>query len=362
MSSDQRVAAFEPGDEVLDQLEPDEAPTARPTLWQRLADSPNVAITLVALLVFAFFALTTNTFLTEFNLINILRNAALIGIVAVGMTYLLIAGEIDLSVGSVFGFLTVIMGLLVVVLGINPWLAMVGVIALGALIGAHQRADPDPDRHSVVHRHARDARRLPQRRPDRERRAAAHHARPHPVLRVHRRRAVRHPALARAVDAGDHGDRGLRPGAHPLRLSSLRHRRQSRGRAPRRHRHRPGQADRLRPDRRSLRRDRCAAVRLPARRRADHRHRLRVPRDRRRDRRRRRADRRPRHDLRRSDRGADHQHDHERPGSARLLAGRGRHRHGRADHRRRDHRSAGAPRRRRAASGPSGEGWISRLE
>ncbi len=80
----------------------------------------------MALLVFAFFALTTDTFLTEFNLINILRNAALIGIVAVGMTYLLIAGEIDLSVGSVFGFLTVIMGLLVVVLGINPWLAMVG--------------------------------------------------------------------------------------------------------------------------------------------------------------------------------------------------------------------------------------------
>ena len=85
---------------------------------------------------FAFFSLTTDTFLTEFNLINILRNAALIGIVAVGMTYLLIAGEIDLSVGSVFGFLTVIMGLLVVVLEMSPWLAMVLVIALGAVTGA----------------------------------------------------------------------------------------------------------------------------------------------------------------------------------------------------------------------------------
>ena len=85
---------------------------------------------------FAFFSLTTDTFLTEFNLINILRNAALIGIVAVGMTYLLIAGEIDLSVGSVFGFLTVIMGLLVIVLEISPWLAMVLVIALGAVTGA----------------------------------------------------------------------------------------------------------------------------------------------------------------------------------------------------------------------------------
>jgi ribose transport system permease protein len=136
MSSDPRAAALEPGDEVLDQLQPDEAPTAGPTLWQRLGDSPNVAITLVALLVFGFFALTTDTFLTEFNLINILRNAALIGIVAVGMTYLLIAGEIDLSVGSVFGFLTVIMGLLVVEVGLNPWLAMVGAIAVGAVIGA----------------------------------------------------------------------------------------------------------------------------------------------------------------------------------------------------------------------------------
>ena len=89
-------------------------------VWQRLAGNPNVAITLVALVVFAFFSLTTRTFLTEFNLINMLRNAALIGIVAVGMTYLLIAGEIDLSVGSVFGFLNVIMGLLVVAVGHQP--------------------------------------------------------------------------------------------------------------------------------------------------------------------------------------------------------------------------------------------------
>ena len=136
MTSEQRVAAFEPGDDVLDHLPPDEVLPAQPTVWRRLSSNPNVAITLVALVVFAFFSLTTKTFLTEFNLINLLRNAALIGIVAVGMTYLLICGEIDLSVGSVFGFLNVIMGLLVVAAGINPWLAMVLVTALGALTGA----------------------------------------------------------------------------------------------------------------------------------------------------------------------------------------------------------------------------------
>jgi hypothetical protein len=135
MKSDLRPAAAEPGDDVLDDAAPDAVSAAvRPTLGQRIAGNPSVAITVVALLVFGFFSLTTQTFLTEFNLINVLHNAALIGIVAVGMTYLLIAGEIDLSVGSLFGFLNVIMGLLVVAAGIDPWLAM-GLVILRRMAG-----------------------------------------------------------------------------------------------------------------------------------------------------------------------------------------------------------------------------------
>jgi ribose transport system permease protein len=132
MTGGQRLAALEPREEKL------EEPVAGPagaTVWRQLSDNPNVAITLVALVIFALFSMTTRTFLTEFNLVNILRNTSLIGIVAVGMTYLLIAGEIDLSVGSLFGFLNVVMGLLVVVAGLNPWLAMLLVTALGAVSG-----------------------------------------------------------------------------------------------------------------------------------------------------------------------------------------------------------------------------------
>ena len=61
---------------------------------------------------------------------------SLIGIVAVGMTYVLVAGEIDLSVGSAYGVLIVIMGLLVSGAGIDPWLATLVVMGLGAVIGA----------------------------------------------------------------------------------------------------------------------------------------------------------------------------------------------------------------------------------
>ena len=50
------------------------------------------------------------------------RNVSLIGIVAVGMTFLLIVGEIDLSVGSVLGFLIIVFGVLATRWSLDPWL------------------------------------------------------------------------------------------------------------------------------------------------------------------------------------------------------------------------------------------------
>lgn len=102
----------------------------------RLARNRDLVLLVIAAAIFIFFSLTTRTFLREFNLFNILRNISLISIVAVGMTYVLVAGEIDLSVGSVYGILTVIMGMLVVAAGLSPWAAMPIVILIGIGIGA----------------------------------------------------------------------------------------------------------------------------------------------------------------------------------------------------------------------------------
>ena len=103
---------------------------------QGALQSRNLIITLVAVALFIFFSVATDHFLTADNLLNILRNLSFVGIVAVGMTYLFIAGELDLSVGSVFGFLTVLMGFLVARNGFDPWIAMLVVIAVGLVIGA----------------------------------------------------------------------------------------------------------------------------------------------------------------------------------------------------------------------------------
>jgi ribose transport system permease protein len=130
------------GDDVLDfagelELEPDFDRSAsgwRAPVYAFLSNR-SLTITVAGLILFVFFSLATRQFLTANNLLNIVRNVSLIGIVAVGMTYVLVAGEIDLSVGSAYGVLIVIMGLLVSGAGLDPWLATLIVIGLGALIG-----------------------------------------------------------------------------------------------------------------------------------------------------------------------------------------------------------------------------------
>src|SRR5688572_25043105 len=93
--------ALEAEDEALE-------PAARPGWLGHLLSNRDVAILLVAVILFALFALAGPRFLSENNLIDIARRAAILGILAVGMTYLFVAGELDLSIGSHYGFLLIL--------------------------------------------------------------------------------------------------------------------------------------------------------------------------------------------------------------------------------------------------------------
>ena len=85
-------------------------------------------------LIFAFFSATlyNQGFLEPNNLLNILRQTAMISIMAVGMTYVLAAGEIDLSIGMVAGLIS-----LVAAVAMDHYGAAAGVIA-GLLVGGAQ--------------------------------------------------------------------------------------------------------------------------------------------------------------------------------------------------------------------------------
>jgi ribose transport system permease protein len=109
----------------------------RANRWRRAFLNRTYVITLTGIVVFIIFSVSVDRFLTVENLLNMLRQVALLGILSVGMTFLFVVGEIDISVGSIYGFLTVIMGILVDRHGWNPWLSMLAVVLLGAIIGAN---------------------------------------------------------------------------------------------------------------------------------------------------------------------------------------------------------------------------------
>jgi galactofuranose transport system permease protein len=67
---------------------------------------------------------------------NLLTDNAFLGIVATGMTFVIISGGIDLSVGSVIGFTTVFVALAIERAGIPPWLAFIAILAICAAFGA----------------------------------------------------------------------------------------------------------------------------------------------------------------------------------------------------------------------------------
>ncbi len=96
-----------------------------------------VSLTLVGLLLlmWVMLAFTTNTFASEVNFTNLLRQGAMIAVLAVGETFVIITAGIDLSVGSVAGFATVIIGLLLQN-GVSITAAIFLTLAMGVLIGA----------------------------------------------------------------------------------------------------------------------------------------------------------------------------------------------------------------------------------
>jgi putative multiple sugar transport system permease protein len=94
----------------------------------------------VALIVIMlFFQYMTNGILfLPVNLTNLVLQNSYIIVMALGMLLVIVAGHIDLSVGSVAGFIGAVAAVLMVDYGLNPLLGAVACIAVGAVIGGAQ--------------------------------------------------------------------------------------------------------------------------------------------------------------------------------------------------------------------------------
>jgi ribose/xylose/arabinose/galactoside ABC-type transport system permease subunit len=95
-------------------------------------DLTGVVVVVVLALVFG---LTTPYFLTPDNVLNILRQMSVIGVVGIGATLVILIGGIDLSVGSVVLLTGGITGTLILNYGVNPWAAIAAGLGAAALVG-----------------------------------------------------------------------------------------------------------------------------------------------------------------------------------------------------------------------------------
>jgi len=86
--------------------------------------------------VFLFFAITLGDdgFLTGNNLLNIVRQTATVTIIAVGMTYVIAAAQIDLSVGATAGLASVVTAMTIANYGVP--LGILAGLAVGVVVGS----------------------------------------------------------------------------------------------------------------------------------------------------------------------------------------------------------------------------------
>ncbi len=101
----------------------------------RIAEGNLIVIVIVLMVILSF---ATKNFFTVNNLRNLVRQTSVNGIIALGMTFVIISGGIDLSVGSVVGVASIVVAkLLVAGMGVFPAIiiALLVCVLLGTLNG-----------------------------------------------------------------------------------------------------------------------------------------------------------------------------------------------------------------------------------
>jgi ribose transport system permease protein len=101
--------------------------------FRDLINKAGIGLALLGLVIF--FSVTTEHFLTPNNITNILTQITINLILGVGMTFVILIGGIDLSVGSILAFAAVIAGKAITLPGVGPAEAIVLATAAGLLAG-----------------------------------------------------------------------------------------------------------------------------------------------------------------------------------------------------------------------------------
>ena len=109
-------------------------------VWQlrdriKSGDLGSLPVIVGLVIIWAAFTALNPLFLSPNNLVNLLFDCSTVGVISLGVVCMLLVGEIDLSVGSISGLSSAMLGVLWVTAGVPLPLAIFGAIAAGALLG-----------------------------------------------------------------------------------------------------------------------------------------------------------------------------------------------------------------------------------
>ncbi|MBM9436719.1 sugar ABC transporter permease [Actinacidiphila bryophytorum] len=96
----------------------------------------SLPVIVALIIIWTIFQLKDSLFLSSANMVNICYFMAGTGMLAVGLVFVLLLGEIDLSVASVSGLAAAVFASLSVTHGVNAWVAVVLTVLTGIAIGA----------------------------------------------------------------------------------------------------------------------------------------------------------------------------------------------------------------------------------
>ena len=101
----------------------------------RSGDLGSLPVVVGLVIIWTVFGILNPLFLSANNIVNLLFDSATVGVIALGVVCILMVGEIDLSVGSISGVASAVLGVLWVNQGYPIIVAIIAAILLGGLIG-----------------------------------------------------------------------------------------------------------------------------------------------------------------------------------------------------------------------------------
>ena len=93
------------------------------------------AIWVVLVVLVIVFTIANPRFISPNNLLTLLRQVSMYGIASIGMTFVILLGDIDLSTGTIISFVNIICAYMMVNMGIHPVIAILVSLVAATLIG-----------------------------------------------------------------------------------------------------------------------------------------------------------------------------------------------------------------------------------